>query len=159
MDNRCQITNRLLRRRHVRGRGRGGQRQRRRWQHHVPSVATSYLLDAGQITGGERERSRHAESNMARGFSARRWVKIPHVERVTFYRPRKMPWEPNSPTVKRHLSTVTFQKPRGTTSTKRGQRLGHLLKKTSGPAHLAELAPRGASVGAKADCPPRSVHL
>jgi hypothetical protein len=45
---------------------------------------------------------------------------------------------------------VTFQKPRGATSTKRGQPIDHLPKTTSGPAHHVEPSPRGASVGVKA---------
>jgi hypothetical protein len=78
------------------------------------------------------------------------------VARAAFYKPGDTPREPNSPTVKHHLSTVTFQNPPRDHLNRARAASRPSPEKTSGPAHQVELALR---VGEKANRRPHSVRL
>jgi hypothetical protein len=67
-----------------------------------------------------------------------------------------MPRETCSPTVTRP-STVTFQKPRETTSSEGS--VFTILRWSLAPADLVELVPRRENVGAKANTPPFARRL
>jgi hypothetical protein len=67
-----------------------------------------------------------------------------------------MPREACSPTVT-CPSTLTFQKPRGTTSSEGS--VFTILRRSSAPADLVEQVPRRVNVGAKANTPPFAPRL
>jgi hypothetical protein len=96
------------------------------------------LLHAGQFTDDEKWKTCNSSlKRRSQGFCepARKGFSI--ATGNGFYRPEKAPRETNSPTVKHHLSMVTFKTPPRGPLQPDGQRFGHFLEKdfeTSSPS-------------------------